>query len=361
MNDVNFQQGRLEKLRRKIEEKRMDAIMITKRENCAYLSGFLGTFAYLLITPDSANLITDFRYAEQARMQSPIFNIVQCRDNAYNTVRELVESIGIKRLGFEEHHVTYEEYGEFEQKLGAKELIPVKRAVESLRIIKDRREIELMATAAEIADKAFTHILDYIRPGISEVEIASELESFMRKNGASGASFETIVASGIRGSLPHGVASGKQLEPGDAITLDFGAVYKGYCSDMTRTVFLGEPCEELKEIYRVVLKAQICSLEAACRGKTGKQVDSIARDIITEAGYGDSFGHGLGHGVGLEIHEDPKLSPNGSLTLEKGMAVTVEPGIYISSLGGIRIEDLIVIDDERPLVLTKSPKEMIVL
>jgi len=353
--------ARLERLRGKLSEKSLDAALIAKKENIFYLSGFTGSSAYLAIALNDAALITDFRYLEQASEQAPLFKTVQCRGDMVSAVVETLKSMGAVNAGFEESHMAYSRYREFIDGFGYEKLVPLGGAVENLRIVKDREEIEMIRKAAGIADRTFKYILNYIKPGAGEIEIASEIEYFMRKEGASGASFETIAASGKRSAMPHAVASEKRLECGDAVVLDFGAIYNGYCSDITRTVFLGEPDSELKKIYSIVLESQARALEAARSGLTGKEVDAVARDIIIKAGYGENFGHGLGHGVGLEVHEEPRLSPAGNVRLEDGMVATVEPGVYAKGLGGVRIEDMIVFCGDKPVVLTQAPKEMIIL
>jgi len=357
----NIYEKRLIGLRAKLREINADAALIAKRENYIYLSGFTGTFANLIITQDSAFLITDFRYVEQAAEQARLFEIIRYGGKLEDTLNELLIRKNVNILGFEETHLSFAEYSKYKEKLSVKELVPLGGAVEDLRMVKDETEIEIIRRAVQIADNAFTHILGCIKPGLAEVEIAAEIEYSMKKQGAEGASFETIVASGLRSSMPHGVASEKKVELGDVITMDFGAVYKGYCSDITRTVFLGRPRKELEHIYNIVLEAQLKSLEGAHKGLKGRDIDHIARKIITDAGFGEEFGHSLGHGVGLEIHEEPRFSPGSKQVMENGMAVTVEPGIYIKGEGGVRIEDLIVINDQNPIVLTKSPKELIVL
>ncbi|HHV98077.1 MAG TPA: aminopeptidase P family protein [Clostridiaceae bacterium] len=357
----NIYGKRLSGLRAKLRELNADAALITKRENYRYLSGFTGTFANLIITQDSAFLITDFRYVEQAAEQAKLFEIIQYTGKLEDTLNELLISQNVNILGFEESYLSFAEYSKYKLKFSVKELIPLGRAVEELRMVKDETEIDILRKAVQIADNAFTHILGYIKPGLTELEIAAEIEYFMKKQGAEGASFETIVASGVRSSMPHGVASEKKVEQGDVITMDFGAIYKGYCSDMTRTVFMGRPGKEMEKIYNIVLEAQLKSLEGAHKGLKGREIDHIARKIITDAGYGENFGHSLGHGVGLEIHEEPRFSPSSNQVIENGMAVTVEPGIYVAGLGGVRIEDLIIINGRNPIVLTKSPKELIVL
>ncbi len=352
---------RVSELRDKLSQKGLDGALITKRENYIYLSGFTGTFANLLVTKDKAILITDFRYVEQARSEASYYEIVQLYDSISETLNDLITSHGIKRLGFEDDYMTWKTYDEFCNKLSSSKLVPLEGTVELLRVIKDDDEIEVIREAVRLADEAFSHVMKYIRPGVKEMEIASEIEYFLKNQGARGPSFDTIVASGERSSLPHGVASSKVIETGDAVTLDFGAVYKEYCSDMTRTVFVGNPKEELKKIYGVVLEAQKVGLDGAVKGLTGKEIDFKARKVIKDAGYGDNFGHSLGHGVGLEIHEEPRFSPKSTTEMKNGMVVTVEPGIYVSGLGGVRIEDMIVINDDKPIVLTASTKDMIIL
>ncbi|HEX3029640.1 MAG TPA: aminopeptidase P family protein [Clostridia bacterium] len=352
---------RLDKLRAKLIEKELDAALITKRENYLYFSGFTGSFAILVVTKQDAVLMTDFRYMEQASKQAPLYEIVEYKNSQTAGLNEILIARNIKKLGFEDSNLTYEKYLEFYNNLDVKKFIPLGTSVESIRMIKDRYEINTISKAVEIADNAFEHILNYLKPGVTELEIAAELEFKMKKLGAKAASFETIVASGKRSSMPHGVASEKKLEVGDTITMDFGAVFEDYCSDMTRTVFLGQPGKEMVEIYNTVLKAQMEGLNGAAAGLSGKEIDGVARKIIYDSGYEGKFGHGLGHGVGLEIHEEPRLSPSGSFKMEDGMVVTVEPGIYVNGLGGVRIEDMLVINGEKPIVLTKSPKNLIIL
>jgi Xaa-Pro aminopeptidase len=361
MLDRQILSNRLNTFRRKIKDLKMDAALITKRENYMYLSGFTGTSANLLITDKKAYLLTDFRYIEQSTKQAPLFEIVEHKPDIIDTLYEIINSENIKKLGFEDQSASYASYKTFVDKFVKTELIGIGSVVEELRSIKDVQEIEIINKAVQIADGAFAHVLSLIKPGITELDVAAELEYKMKKLGASGASFETIVASGIRSSMPHGIASEKKLELGDTITLDFGAIYNHYCSDITRTVFLGQPDKKMIDIYNIVLNAQLTSEKGAKRGLTGKEVDKIARDIIYQNGYEGKFGHGLGHGVGLEIHESPRLSMGGDKILENNMAVTIEPGIYVEGLGGVRIEDTIIIKDENPIVLTKSKKDLIIL
>ena len=359
--EKGFAERRLENFRSRLAEKGIQAALLTKRESYIYMSGFTGTSAYLLITQDQAVLVTDFRYTEQATAQAPLYRVVQYSGSLMAALNDLLKEMKVSVLGFEESDVSYERYLEFKEKLAIGEFVPLGGIVEKLRLVKDTDEIEIMQRAVDIADEAYAHILEYIRPGVAEIEIAAEMEYFMKRQGASGASFDIIVASGKRSSMPHGVASEKKIELGDAVTLDYGALYHNYCSDITRTVFVGEPDPELKRIYGIVLEAQMKSLDGAHRGLTGREVDDIARSLIAGYGFGRNFGHGLGHGVGLEIHEEPRFSPSGNTAMENGMVITVEPGIYVPGQGGVRIEDIIVINDEKPHILTHATKELIIL
>ena len=357
----NVIEKRLENLRSRMKKEKLDAALVTKRENYMYLSGFTGSSAYLVITGNDAVLVTDFRYAEQAGKQASLYEISTYRGSTVKGLNDVIESKKIERLGFEESNLTVDKYNEYKEKLNVKELVAFGGMLEGLREIKDSEELGLIKKAVNIADDTFAHVLKLIRPGVAEVELAAEMEYFMRRQGATGTSFESIVASGKRSSMPHGVASEKKLEPGDAITFDFGALYQGYCSDMTRTVFLGRPDEELKKIYKIVLEAQLTTSAGVKKGLSGKDIDMIARELIAREGYGENFGHGLGHGVGLEIHEEPRLSMAGVKIMENGMVVTVEPGIYIDGFGGVRIEDMVVVNDNDPVILTASTKEMLVI
>lgn len=348
---------RLCKLREILKEKKLDAAIIFKPENRRYISGFTGTSGYALITIDKAFFLTDFRYIDQAKEQCKEYDIVKHTNE--RSIFSIINELNLNNLGFEEDFITYHQYMEFSKELDPIELIPLDGVISSLRKIKDEEEIKYIRQAAHIADEAFLHICNYMRPGIAEKHVALELETFMKKEGASGTSFDTIVASGIRSSLPHGVASDKLLEKGDFVTLDFGCIYNGYCSDMTRTIVLGKANERQKEIYHIVLKAQQKALVAIKPGITGIEADKVARDFITSCGYGEYFGHGLGHGVGLEIHENPRLAPIGDEVLKEGMIVTDEPGIYIPDFGGVRIEDLLMITESGNKVLSKSPKNLI--
>jgi Xaa-Pro aminopeptidase len=351
---------KIQKLQERLESLGLDAMLITSSFNRRYMTGFTGSAGAVLISEGKAQFITDFRYTEQAAAQCQGYEIIQHKGTIANEVASQVKNQGISKLGFEEDHVTFAAFKVFEKEIGA-ELVPVSGEIEKLRLIKTKAEIKILKEAADIADAAFKHILDFIRPGITELQVSNELEFHMRSLGAASSSFDIIVASGHRSALPHGVASDKVIESGDFVTLDFGAYYKGYVSDITRTVAVGEPTDRLKEIYQIVLDAQLRGVAGIKPGLTGKQADALTRDYITEQGYGEYFGHSTGHGIGLEVHEGPGLSFKSDVVLETGMVVTVEPGIYIPGLGGVRIEDDIVITEDHNERLTHSTKELIIL
>ena len=352
--------GKLEKLRQLFQQHEIDGILITSTYNRRYVTNFTGTAGVALITADKALFITDFRYTEQAEKQAQGFEIVQHTGPIIQEVADQAKQLGIKKLGFEQDHMAYSTWKQHEDAIES-ELIPVSDLVEGMRLIKSEDEINIIKVAADIADAAFKHIIDYIKPGMAELEVANELEFFMRKSGAASSSFDIIVASGWRSALPHGVASDKIIETGDFVTMDYGALYNGYISDITRTVAVGEPSEKLREIYDVVLEAQLRAMNGIKPGMTGVEADALARDYITEKGYGEYFGHSLGHGIGLEVHEGPGLSSRSKAELKPGMVVTVEPGIYLPGVGGVRIEDDILITESGNETLMHSTKDLIIL
>lgn len=351
---------KLTKLRSAFGEVGIDGILLTNQHSRRYMTNFTGTAGVVLISNKRALFITDFRYVEQAQKQTVGYEIVQHTGSILEEVAKQVKDLGIQKLGFEQDTLTYSSYTAYKEEVDA-EFVATSGIVEKLRLIKTDSEIKILKEAAQIADAAFEHILSIIRPGVSEIEVSNELEFFMRKQGATSSSFDIIVASGLRSALPHGVASEKLIEKGDFVTLDFGAYYKGYCSDITRTIAVGEPSDKLKEIYNIVLEAQLRGVNGIKAGLTGREADALTRDYITEKGYGEYFGHSTGHGIGLEIHEGPSLAFRSETVLEPGMVVTVEPGIYIPNVGGVRIEDDIIVTAEGNEVLTKSPKELIIL
>ncbi|HEX6988684.1 MAG TPA: Xaa-Pro peptidase family protein [Bacillota bacterium] len=330
-------------LRAAFDELEVDGLLTFHPPNRRYLSGFTGTAGYVLITADEVVFITDSRYVEQARQQAALLEVVQHGDDFWETFNEQIRRAGVKRLGFEQEHVSVGWLRRAREHAEAIEWVATEGVVERLRLIKDDDEIAAIARAQALTEQVLAEVLPMVRPGVREIDLAVELEFRMRRRGASGAAFDFIVASGPRSALPHGVASDRMIERGDLVTFDIGCVVGGYCSDLTRTVVVGEPDARQREIHDLVLKAQEAGLAAIRPGRTGREVDAAAREVIAAAGYGDHFGHGLGHGVGLEVHEDPRLSRRGDTTLQPGMVVTVEPGIYIPGWGGVRIEDVVVV------------------
>lgn len=353
-------QAKIKKVYELMDKEGLDALLIDSPENRYYLTGFTGTAGRVLLTGKGAYFITDFRYVEQAKKQTEGYEIVELSSNFEKGLNELLKKDGVKRLGFESKAISHEQFLKYNEVLEV-ELQKTTDLIEGLRVIKGPEEIEKIKKAVEITDAAFAHILGIIKPGVTEREIALELEFYQKRMGGEKNAFDFIVASGQRSSLPHGVASDKVIEKGDFVTLDFGVFYQGYCSDLTRTVVVGEPDEKQKEIYGLVLKAQLAVIERVKAGMSCKEVDEIARGIIGEAGYRENFGHGLGHGIGLEIHEAPRVSFTSETILQPGMVVTNEPGIYIPGWGGVRIEDDLLITEEGCEVLNKAPKELIIL
>lgn len=351
---------KLAKLRTALEEHGVDGILISNEYSRRYMTDFTGSAGVVIVSKTDAVFITDFRYTEQAASQVKDYRIVQHTKTLIEEVANQVTEMGIKSIGFEKDDVTYSSYELYKQVIQA-DLVPLSGLIEKIRLIKTEEEISIIKAACRIADEAFEYIVTYIKPGMTELDVSNELEFYMRKLGASSSSFDTIVASGVRSALPHGVATSKVIEKGDFVTLDFGAVYNGYISDTTRTIAVGEPSEQLKEIYQVVLDSQLLALEKVKPGMTGKEADAIARDYIASKGYGEAFGHSLGHGIGLEVHEGPGLSFRSDIILEPGMIITIEPGIYLPNIGGVRIEDDAIVTENGLEKLTHSTKELLIL
>lgn len=358
---MNIKQ-RIEKIQNKLKELKLDAIYITKRENIRYLTGFTGSFAFLLISQKKAHLFTDFRYLKQVEAETSELDLVQLERYSveyfiFNTCKK--ENYEI--LGFEYEDLSYSAYQRLVYYFNSKQLKETKGFVEAFRMIKDEDEIRLIKKAEAIGDAAFSRILPLIKPGISEIEIASELDYQMRKLGASKNSFDTIVASGHRGALPHGIASDKKIADGELVVLDFGCFYKGYASDMTRTIAIGHVGEKEKEVYEIVKNAQEYALSIIKSGVIGMDIHKAAYEIIDKAGYGSFFGHGLGHSVGLEIHEQPNFNKVEKRKILSGMCLSVEPGIYLPDQFGVRIEDLVVVCENGIENLTSTSKDLIIL
>lgn len=352
-------QQRVNKLREAMALQGVSAMFVASDINRRYLTGFTGSAGYVLITENESYLLTDFRYMTQAPEQAKDFKVVEHAPKVMETVKGLLGSSA--KLGFEQEHVTFATYQSYKEALVGVELVPVSGLVEGLRIFKDEGELAIMREAAVLADRTFSHILTKIRPGVTERELDLQMEMFMRENGATSSSFDTIVASGERSALPHGVASSRVLQGNEFITFDFGALLNGYCSDVTRTVVLGEASDRHREVYGIVLEAQLNALDKIRPGMTGREADALTRDIISSYGYGDNYGHSTGHGLGMEVHESPRLSKLSDDILKPGMVVTVEPGIYIPGFGGVRIEDDIVITETGIEIITSSTKELTLL
>lgn len=352
--------SRVTEIQTKLQKYNIDAVLITSPYNLRYASGFTGSTGLSVITKDKAFFVTDFRYTEQAAEQAKGYEVIQNKGPIYDEVAKIVEKEKINTLGFEKNFITFSTYQILKTTLDC-ELEPIAGLVEALREIKDSDEVALIQKAIHITESAFEHILEYIKPGQTEIQVANELDFYMREKGASGVSFDTIVASGVRSAMPHGVASEKEIEMGDLITIDFGCYYKGYVSDMTRTFAVGDPGEELKKIHQIVLDANLKVTEAAIAGVTGAELDSIARDYITEKGYGDAFGHSTGHGIGLEVHEGPGINFRNEEKLVEGNVITNEPGIYLHGIGGVRIEDDLLITKNGNRNLMSCSKELIIL
>ncbi len=346
-----------------LERFRLDGILLSGRPATAWLSGFTGSTSLLLISRHDAWLVVDFRYALAARRQVfPGIGVVTFDDAYPDALERLLARHGIRVLGFESEAMTVSEYDRFRERLRTpSRYLGIAGEIAELRACKDSAELEAIRTAAGIADAAFADVLPLIRPGMTEYALAAEIEYRMRLHGAHGVAFPTIVASGPNAALPHAEVSDRAFGPGDAILVDCGAQRGGYRSDMTRTVFLGEPSEALRNIYSIVLQAQRAAAAAIRPGMTGNAADAVARGIIAEAGFASCFGHSLGHGVGLEIHEEPRLSVPSKDVLEAGMVFTVEPGIYLEGIGGVRIEDMGVLTGDGFRSFTRAPTGITVL
>lgn len=337
----------------------IDALFITNTKNQFYLTGFDYTDGLVVVTRDKSYVFADFRYIEAAKNEtSSEFEVVLLEGKRGELYKSYLNNY--KTIGFEDASLTYEELKTYEKILPDFEFVPAGRIVEELRTIKDENELETIIEAQRTAEKAFDHILGFITPDKLETEVALELEYTMRKLGAKCTSFDTIAVSGKASALPHGVPRCVKLEKG-FFTMDFGAFYKGYCSDMTRTVVIGKADDEMKKVYNTVLEAQLAALDAFEIGKTGYEIDKIARDIIYGAGYEGCFGHGLGHGVGMDVHEAPSVNARGNTPFANGHVVTCEPGIYIEGKYGVRIEDMVVFSGGKAINITKCPKNLIEL
>jgi len=349
----------LDRIRAALREESLEGIIIARPEDRFWASGFGGSAGTLLVTLDDAVLMTDFRYTEQAAAEAPAFRVVEGRPDGDVLARLILES-GASKIGFDPNYATVHWYERLRPQIEGKTLVPVEQLLAGLRSRKTPAEVDIMARAAQIADRAFLAALERIRPGVKERDIALEIEFFMRREGAEHLAFDMIVTSGKRSSMPHGCATDKLIEEGDFVTIDYGAVVSGYCSDATRTVVAGRASEEQRRIYDLVSRAQMAALEAIGPGKDCAAMDAVARGVIEEAGHGEHFGHTLGHGVGVAVHEMPSLGEQSvGILLVPGNVVSVEPGVYIPGWGGVRIEDVVAITREGYRSLTCVPKQLI--
>lgn len=359
--------ARVERLRALLAEQHLDTLLVTNPENRRYLSGFTGhdggadSAGALIITSDQVTLITDGRYTEQASHECAGVRIMQRQGEFAPLAAQILREARAEHIGFEATHLTVAQRDDLAAALAVggdtAELVATRKLVEPLRAVKDADELAAIERAVAITDETFTHLCNYLRPGLTERQVAREIERFMLESGAEGLAFDTIVASGPNAARPHAVPTDRELALGEPITIDMGARFDGYCSDMTRTVCLGEPDAEAQAVYDAVLRAQEACEDGLRAGLTGQAADALARDVLVAAGRGEQYLHSTGHGLGLEIHEDPRLSKFAdNHVLEPDMVITIEPGVYIGGWGGVRIEDTAVVTADGIRVLTRSHK-----
>lgn len=348
----------------RLEQYGLDAMLLTCEANRFYASGFhsSGTDGVALITGRTFYYFTDSRYTEAAARCLVGAELREVgRGRGYtDLIEEVIKAEGIGRMGFEDAYMTVQDFNHYRKALSC-QLVPATELMWRLRETKSEVELEAMSGAQRIAERALGDILNEIRPGVTEKELAARLQYLMLHYGASDMSFNPIVVSGANGSMPHGVPTEKEIRDGEFVTMDFGCIFHGYCSDMTRTVAVGHATEEMEKVYHTVLTAQRAGIQKAHAGVTGREVDGAARHVIEEAGYGAYFGHSFGHGVGVEVHEFPNATPGNDRPLPSGAVISAEPGIYLPGKLGVRIEDVIVITEDGCKNLTKAPKELVIL
>jgi Xaa-Pro aminopeptidase len=361
--------ARIDKIKKYLTQNNIDAAFIfypldtgNFLPNVRYLTGYSGSTGAIFITRKASIFITDFRYKDQSKKEVKGSRILISKKNAIATMADVKEAQAKNlRVAIEAHRLTVDQKAQLADALPNAILVDTIDMVEDLMICKDKAEIENIRKAAEISDVAFERILGILKPGLREKDVAAELEYQMKMLGADKEAFGSIVASGYRSALPHGLASSKKIKQGEFVTFDFGALYNGYCSDITRTVVIGRASARQKNIYKIVQRAQMAGVKKVRAGVTGKAVDAAARKVIEKAGFGKEFGHGTGHGIGLEVHAAPRISMLGAQPLKSNMVITIEPGIYISGWGGVRIEDDVVVRPRGALVLNKAPKKLLEL
>lgn len=344
-----------------IEEQAVDAILVTQLSNVRYLTGFTGSNAQTIVSPSAGVFLTDGRYTTQSRHEVPDMERVTYLEAFFEPVAETCRTLGIARLGFEAHHVTVKILEQLQQKVTGVEFVAVGEPVEHLRWVKDDEERELLREAQACTDRAFEDILERLAIGMTERQVALELEHALRRAGADGLSFESIVAFGEQAAEPHHHPTHRVLEEGDVIKMDFAGLYGGYHADMTRTIAFGAPPAELRKIHDVVREAQQAAIDAVRAGVTSGEIDATARGVVARAGYGDYFTHGLGHGVGLDIHEGPYFRRDGDEVIPAGAVMTVEPGVYVPGLGGVRIEDMVEVGEDGCRVVGTAIRDLVEL
>lgn len=352
--------GRIQRLCQRLNQNEVDGLFVSQPENRRYLSGFDGSAGFLVVSQQDKILATDFRYTAQAKSQAPDYELFTTTNSMSDWFPRLTAELKIKRLGFEAEHFTFAQHRQLSDilKKGKPQLklVPVTGMVESLRVIKEPEEIELITRAAEISDAAMGYIQSKIHAGMTEAEAAWEIERFMREKGSEPMPFDAIVASGPNSALPHAEPSARVIQSGEPIVIDIGAKVEGYGSDLSRTLCLGTPDDTFKKVYDTVFGAQAAAIAMLEEGMSGGEADQLARIVIEEAGYGEAFGHSLGHGVGLATHEPPRLGPKASEKLADNMVFTIEPGVYIEGWGGVRIEDLVVMEKGKVREISKAKK-----
>jgi Xaa-Pro aminopeptidase len=353
--------SRLQKLRHSLDQKQLDVFIVSHPDNRRYLSSFTGSTGWLIISSRTAYLAVDFRYLEQARRESPEFEVVLVKGDIVEWMPKFLSELGGKKVGFEADHTSFGTHQKLLETINDKrlhfELIPAVGLVELIRMVKEPEELELITQAVQLADAAYDQAKSILRAGITEKELSWALEKFLREKGSQAVPFDIIVASGTNAALPHAKPTEKVLLKNEPIVIDLGARVNGYCCDLTRTYIIGDRDKTFFKIYDIVLGAQLAAISSIVTGMNGDQADRLARTVIEQSNYGDAFGHSLGHGVGLETHESPRLGPSSSDVLSDSMVFTIEPGIYIAGWGGVRIEDTVVMENGKVKSLTRADKK----
>jgi Xaa-Pro aminopeptidase len=352
---------RVQQLRNLLASLKLDAYLVTFPPHLRYLSGFSGSNGAGIITSQKAALITDGRYEQQVKGETGGWKVHITPDGLVEEIDRHHHLKAGMRVGFDGNTVPYGQFRDWKKRFPRVKFLPKADVVEQIAVVKDQQEISSIRSAVAISDRVFTEILPLLKPGVAELDIAAEISYRHKKHGAEGDAFESIVASGIRSALPHGKASIKKLRRGDAVTLDFGCTVSGYHSDITRTVVIGRCSREIRKIYGIVLEAQLRAIDYAQAGIKSRDLDAVARFVISQSGFGHYFRHSLGHGIGLQIHEQPRVSVLSTSILKAGNVLTIEPGIYIPGIGGVRIEDDVVITATGCEVLNRAPKDLLIL